>query len=79
LDAAVQRLLGELSNEDKQWIRKMPEHELSDFHFGWAMWVRHEFGLWQGNKSLLFSCGSLHPETAGMNIVCGVWKCLQYE
>ena len=65
LDAAVERLLGVLSEADKELVGNTPEDKLIRFHFGWGMGIRNEFGLWQGNDALIASCGlrgSVGPE-----------------
>jgi len=77
LDEAVARLLGRMSEADKAFVRRTAKDQLIDFHFGWAMGIWNEFGLWQGNAKLLASCGDLHPDSASMVIVEAVWQRLQ--
>ena len=43
-------------------------------HFAWAVNMRNEFGMWQGNNELIKSCGSNNPDDASMKIVKAVWK-----
>ena len=47
LDEAVERLVAELSDEDKKILKDTPEEELAKYHFGIGMYIRNEFGLWQ--------------------------------
>lgn len=77
LDAAVERLLGRMTEPDRELVRNTAEDDLIGFHFGWAMGIRHEFGLWRGNSQLLASCGNPHPDDASMVIVRAVWERLQ--
>jgi len=54
-------------------------------HFGLALWIRNNFGLWQGNEALLESCAdfvhedrtwylSIHPDTASGVIVEALYE-----
>lgn len=81
VDEAVERLMAELSDEDKKILKDTPEMELVKYHFGIGMYIRNEFGLWQGNKDLLESCcGSGYcqdPDEASFVIIKALWKRLQ--
>jgi uncharacterized protein DUF6794 len=46
VDEAVDRLVHELSDKDKETVRTTPKDELIKFHFGWGMGIRNAFGLW---------------------------------
>ncbi|KPK50055.1 MAG: hypothetical protein AMK72_03110 [Planctomycetes bacterium SM23_25] len=62
-EEAVSRLVSELTDEDKTLLRALPKDDLIGFHMGWGMGIRNGFGLWQGNRDLLVSCGlRAHPE-----------------
>ena len=77
LDAVVERLLGLMSDADKEVVRNTPEDKLIRFHFPWGMGIRNEFGLWRGNTQLLESCGGEHPDDASSVIIRAVWERLQ--
>src|SRR5262245_24625680 len=65
LDAAVTRLLAQMSDDDKKLVRETKEGDLIRFHLGWGMGIRNEFGLWGGNDELIRSaCGGelCHPD-----------------
>lgn len=53
---AVNRLIQEMSEEDRETLKNTPEKDLIMYHFSLGMWIRNEFGLWQGNDELLKSC-----------------------
>jgi hypothetical protein len=83
VDEAVNRLVGALSEQDKQRIRELPKDDLIQFHFGWGMGIRNAFGLWGGNAALMQSCAEvsgrafMHPDDASMVIIEGVWQRLR--
>ena len=74
LTEAVERLLSELSDDDKKLIAEMPEEDLDQFHMTWGTGIRNSW-LW-GNKKLLESCGTLLPDSASSAIVSAVWMAL---
>lgn len=51
---AVDVLLTKLGESDLNTIKAVerPEGMLA-FHFGLGLWIRNNFGLWQGNEALL--------------------------
>ncbi len=53
IDKAMDRLLHELPDEDKERLRALSASDLIDLHFSLGMYIRNAFGLWQGNDSLL--------------------------
>ena len=81
VDEAVERLMAELSAEEKKILKNTPEMELIQYHFGFGMYIRNEFGLWQWNKDLLESCcggGYYHdPDEASSVIIRALWERLQ--
>jgi hypothetical protein len=56
LDEAVARLMASMRVEDLAALRDTPEGGLIMYHFSLGMFIRNEFGLWQGNEELLASC-----------------------
>ena len=79
VDEAVERVLAKLSDSEKESISIMDEGELHQLHFSLGIWIRNNFGLWQGNKELLRSCGSedMHEDDASAIIIKAVWKRLK--
>ena len=81
VDDAVERLMAEISEEEKKILMNTPEKELFKYHFGFGMYIRNEFGLWQGNKDLLESCcGEGYfpdPDEASSVIIRALWERLQ--
>jgi hypothetical protein len=54
---AVDRLLAELSAEEREELRLMKEDQLIDLHFSLGMGIRNSFPIW-GNEALLRSCAA---------------------
>ncbi len=79
VDAAVDHLLCEMSDEEKRRVRGMSERDFFQSQNGRASSIRTLFGLLQGNKALLKSCGSgdMHPDTAAHILLQALWKRLQ--
>ncbi|MCH6258180.1 hypothetical protein MLD52_16580 [Puniceicoccaceae bacterium K14] len=79
LDEAVDLLISEMSEENKNYTETRQKDDLIQFHLGWGMGIRNGFGLWSGNKELLSSCGNrwMHPDTASGVIIEAVWARLR--
>lgn len=69
LDEAVKICLLTMTPEEKELIKFTPKENLIWFHFDWALNMRNEFGMWEGNNELLESCGTTDPDEASMAIV----------
>ena len=80
VEEAVERLMAELSEEDKKEL-KNTKKDLILHHFGLGEHIRNEFGLWQGNKELIASCCGegyfQDPDEASSVIIRALWKRLQ--
>jgi len=50
---AIEKLKEMLSEKDLEAIRNMKENELIQLHFSLGLFIRNQFGLWQGNNSLI--------------------------
>jgi hypothetical protein len=74
---AVNICLLTLTPEEKELIKYTPQDKLIWFDFDWALNMRNEFGMWQGNTALIESCGEFDPDGTSMAIVEAVWKELQ--
>ena len=66
VDEAVDTLLAELPDEDRQLLRDTPRECLIRFHHGFGTGIRNAFGLWAGNNALLDSCAQRRPEYAAL-------------
>jgi len=77
VEEAVYVLTLLLEKEDKEIVRQMPEEGLPSLHFGIGIYIRNNFGLWQGNKDLLQSCGTDDPDDASMTIIKALQKKLR--
>ena len=79
LEEAVDDIVSELSEEDKETVKETSFGDLIRYHHGWGTGIRNSLGLWRGNIELLKSaCGSeqCHPDDASMEIIYGVWNIL---
>jgi hypothetical protein len=74
LDEAVKTCLSTMTPEEKELIKFTPEDRLIWFHFDWAVNMKNEFGICEGNADLLESCGTSNPDETSMIIVEAVWK-----
>jgi len=74
---AVSALLAQIKPEDKEQIRRMEQKDLTDLHFSLGMYIRNNFGLWQGNRALLADCGNVHEDDASGVIIQALWRALQ--
>ena len=77
---AADYVLSRLSDEDRAALREMKEKDLmGTTHFGLALWIRNNLGLWGGNHDLLRATGEGHPDDASHVIVRAAWKKLQAQ
>ncbi len=90
-DEAVNKVISELSEEDKNRLKNTSFDKLIRFHFSLGMWIRNSFGLWKGNKELarslvekfpdrvlkLYNFEHVEPDSASMVIIEEVWKKLR--
>ena len=87
VDEAAGRVLAELSERDKEWIKGTPRGSLIQLHFGLGSFVRNTCGLWAGNDELMGACAragrpeenglpylSVHPDDASAVVVEEVWR-----
>ena len=83
VDEAVDRLLSTLPLRVRVKIAKLPENEVIGLHFSLGLQIRDEFGLRNGNESLMESCrtlwgqNDLHVDYACVLILKSLWKTLQ--
>jgi Domain of unknown function (DUF6794) len=76
---AVTRILAGMSTENKEKIRATKKDDLILYHHGWGTGIRNEFGLWNGNYSLMSDCHADYPDGASMVIIEAVWQRLQTQ
>ncbi len=78
IQEAVQLLLTELPEKDRQVIRIMGEDQLTTLHLSLGNRIRNEFGLWSNNQELLDACcpdGSFpNADDASMVIIRVLWR-----
>lgn len=81
LDEAVEKLLKHLDWGTKEYLRDTPEaHIIIRFQPSLGTSIRNRYGLWEGNLSLLDSCGStmMEPDDASVVIIKALWRRLQF-
>lgn len=79
IDEAVDSIVSRMDEESKRSLRMMREQDLIQYHFGWGMAIRCDFGLWCGNAGLLEDAGTDEPDEASMAIIAAVWKRLRHD
>jgi len=93
VDEAIERIISELSEEDKKTLKNSAFNDLIQFHFSLGMWIRNRFGLWNYNKILaasliekfpesvikLYDSKHVEPDSASMVIIEEVWRKLKKE
>lgn len=77
LDEAVKICLLTMTPEEKELLRFTPEDRLVWFHLDWAVNLKNDFGMLEGNTALLESCGASNPDEASIVIVEAVRKEMQ--
>jgi hypothetical protein len=83
VDEAVERLIRELSLKDKTNIATMTESELMTLEFTLGSYIDNEFGIYTGNRQLIFSSkllsGDIHidPDSVAPLIIKELWKRLR--
>ena len=81
IDEAIELLLSELPERDKEAIRNIAEEQLSSLHLSLGNYIRNEFGLWWNNEELLKVCcpdSSLqNADDASAVIIKALWWVLQ--
>ena len=61
---ATERIIAQMSEEDKQTFRGTKKDELAKFNFGLGVYIRNKFGLFDGNDALMKACAlTQHGET----------------
>lgn len=63
-----------LSAEDRDAFLDMTEDDLIGLHFGLGMWIRNNFGLWQGNEALMRELKGIEPDGASMTLIRAYWR-----
>ena len=66
-----------MTEKDKKMLKNTAEEDLVLFHCNWAVNMRNEFGLWDGNDELLELCGESEADGASMAIIKAVWEALE--
>jgi len=77
IEEAADRILENMSADDRARVRDTKREDLIGFHFGWGTGIRNAFGLWTGNQALLDSSGSDDPDDCSMRIIECVWEKLR--
>jgi hypothetical protein len=79
VDAAVQDILSNMSDDVKMQLRVFRKDRLIESHFGLMTGIRDRYGIGKGNNKLMLSaCGHpCRPEEASIKIMEAVWDALQ--
>ena len=83
---ATERIIAQMSDEEKRTLRGTNKEELAKFNFGMGVYIRNKFGLFDGNEALMKACalsqhGEIYnifygddPDSAAGVIIEAVWK-----
>ena len=77
LQEAVKVSILTMSGKDKEALKNTAEDDLVLFHYSWALNMRNEFGLWDGNDELLRSCRASGADGASMAAIREARKALR--
>ena len=76
---AVRVLMQVVPDGEQRAIGRMSEDEMHELGLGLGMWIRNNFGLWQGNEALLADAGALDPDGASAVIIRTFWTRLRHR
>lgn len=76
VDQAVDILM-DLLDDELPTLAQMDDTALESLHISLGPYIRNQFGLWEGNKSLLDDCGERHPDDAYLVILSALVKRLK--
>jgi len=77
VNQAVRQLYAEMKEDDLTKIQQTKKENLIQFHLSLGMYIRNEFGMWQGNYALVEATSKDHPDDAAMVIIENLWQVLQ--
>jgi hypothetical protein len=83
VDDAVERLISDLSLNDKAYIARLERDELYPLHITFESRINQDFGMLAGNRDLLGSCRlvsgnhNFRPEDGVDLIVEALWRRLR--
>jgi hypothetical protein len=79
LQDAVDYLIRTLPQAEKERLAAVSKIDLIEVgFFGLGAHIRKVCGLWQGNQTLMASCGALNPEDATTVIIQELWARLRH-
>lgn len=61
LEAAVDALMAQLSEQDRRSLAEMTDRDLAGLHLSFGMMIRNDFGLWGGNAPLITALDCWEP------------------
>ena len=83
---ATERIISQMSEEEKRTLRGTKKEELAKFNFGMGVYIRNKFGLVDGNDALMKACALTqygetynifygdNPDGAAEVIIEAVWN-----
>jgi hypothetical protein len=66
-----------MTPDSKAAMVRVKRENLFPDHTGMADFIRHRFGLWDGNTALVESCGCYSPDDAAIAIIKMTWNALR--
>ena len=74
---AVALLIAAMTPDSKASLARIKRNDLIPDHTGLADVIRRHFGLWEGNTTLIESCGCAGPDDAAAAIIEMAWIALR--
>lgn len=82
LKEVLDTILAEMHSTNKEYIRKVKEEDLIQFHHNLGRHIRNKFLLWDGNIILAKDMGvapGTHADEVSQKIIEALWKRLNDE
>lgn len=76
---AVALLIAAMTPDSKAALARTKRDDLFPDHTGMTDFIRHNFGLWEGNTALIESCRCENPDDATTRIIEMTWNALRYR
>lgn len=76
LTEAVLKIEDMIPEEERKWVRSVPESEMVSLHFGVGRWIRNNWGLWSGGPlaDWFKERGIQHPDDMSGIILDSYWR-----
>ncbi len=77
IEEAVSIVFDAMSSDQKEHLKQVPQEDLINVHFGFALWVRNLLGHWVPPMPEGEGYNPAHPDDICGNITEMIWRRLQ--